>query len=196
MTVRLGDRNGSGPDGGADDDGDDETWWDRHGWEVPTPVAAVRAGAGPSGSVAREASGEHASAEHTSATDGGFRWSTLLLAVAVPGGIVTLPVLGFTGGPGRVLTPTLWALIGLAVGVALSHREPRWDLGDTRRVEPLLAWALAYAVTATAGVRFFEGVPGWWVPATVVTALAPLLTAWVRRRSGQSAAGRPAATRT
>lgn len=179
MTVRLGDRTGPGPDGGADDDRDDETWWDRHGWEVPAPVTTARADAGYQDSAPRE----QADAKSGEAA-GSVRWSTLLLSVALLGGVVTLPVLGFTGGPGRVLTPTLWALIGLAVGVGLSHREPRWDLGEARRLEPLLAWVLAYAVTATIGLRFFEGVVGWWLPATVLTALSPLVTARIRRLGG------------
>jgi len=179
MTVRLGDRTGPEPDGGpdgvvtrgpdgvADDEADDETWWDRHGWEVPVAATTDRRLAAP-GAAADPGAGTPADR---------FGWSTLLLSAAVVGGLVTLPVLGFTGGPGRVLTPTLWALIGTAVGVRLSHREPRWDLGDPRRVELLLVWAVAYAVV---GLRFFEGVAGWWVPATVLTALAPPTSTRVR----------------
>lgn len=170
MTVRLGhDRTGPDPD----DDADDETWWDRHGWEVPVAAATHRPHDAPAGSTGP---GADASADR-------FGWSTLLLSVAVVGGLVTLPVLGFTGGPGRVLTPTLWALIGTAVGVRLSHREPRWDLGDPRRVEPLLAWVVTYAVTALVGLRLFEGDAGWWLPATALTALSPLATTRLRRRN-------------
>lgn len=171
MTVHLGDRTGPEPDGGADDDADDETWWDRHGWEVPAAVSTGRRDPAPGGS-ADPGAGTPADR---------FGWSTLLLSVAVVGGLVTLPVLGFTGSVGRVLTPTLWALIGTAFGVRLSHREPRWDLGDPHRVEPLLVWAVAYAVTGLVGLRFFDGVAGWWVPATVLTALAPVASVRVRQ---------------
>lgn len=167
MTVRPDDRAGPEPD----DDADDETWWDRHGSDAPAVAVSCHPGAAPGGQARPD----------VDATADRFGWSTLLLSVAVVGGLVTLPVLGFTGGPGRVLTPTLWALIGTAVGVRLSHREPRWDLGDPRRVEVLLVWVVAYAIGALVGLRFFEGDAAWWLPATVLTVLAPFATARSRR---------------
>ncbi len=177
MTVRLGDPAGSEPvePDGSDEpdepDEDDETWWDRHGWEVPTPYSTV-----PSA----DAAPDPADAD-VQRSDEWFGWSTLLLSVAVLGGLVTLPVLGLAGAPGRVLAPALWALIGTAVGVRFSYREPRWAPGDARRLGSLLAWGLAYALTALVGLRFFEGVAGWWGPATVLTALTPF--AHIRLRS-------------
>jgi len=147
---------------------DDPTWWDRHGWDgvSPSPAAASLApGDGP---------------DPTAAANDGPRWSTMLTAVAVVGGLLTLPVLGFAGGFGRILAPTVWAFVGLAVGLRLSDREPAWDLRDARRVEPLVGWLLAYAGTAVMGLRWFEGVEGWWVPGTVLTALMPFAVARAR----------------
>lgn len=178
MTVRLGDPAGFEPVEPApfdepDGDEDDETWWDRHGWEVPTPYSTV-----PSGDTDVDPADVGAQR-----SDEWFGWSTLLLSVAVVGGLVTLPVLGLAGAPGRVLAPALWALIGTAVGVRFSYREPRWAPGDARRLGSLLAWGLAYALTALVGLRFFEGVVGWWAPATVLTAVTPFAHIRFRYRS-------------
>lgn len=182
MTADLGDRRAAEPD-----PVEDSGWWDRHGWELPVPSPLTRAERPAHDSADDDrADDDRADDDRAdeSADDGGavwFGWSALLVCVAVAGSLVTLPVLGFAGGLGRVLAPTLWALLGTGVGVSLSAREPAWDL-DRRRVEPLAAWLLAYTVAAVVGMRFFEDVAAWWVPATVLTALAPVVTARVRRR--------------
>lgn len=153
-------------------DADEVTWWDRHGWDYPE-AADVDQPDEPEEPVGMST---------------GYGWSALLLAVAVVGGMITLPVLGLTGGFGHVLAPALWALIATVVGVRLGGREPVWDLGDRRRVEPLLAWAAAYALTAGIGLQWLAGSILWWVCATVLTTVAPVLPPLIRSRRRPSGA--------
>ncbi len=174
MTAHVADRKD------PDDPADDATWWDRHGWDggsAGDPSSRVRA---PGPDLSDPQTDDSGTEDPDGPRPAGVRWSTLLTAVVLLGGLITLPVLGLAGGFGRVLAPTAWALLGLAVGLRLSDREPTWDLSDLRRVEPLIGWGLGYAVTALAGLRWYEGVPGWWVPGTVATALMPFVFARAR----------------
>ena len=177
MTAHLADRTD------PDDPADDDTWWDRHGWDGAPPATGSlpgRSARDPDPSVGDgDRSAGDRDRERDTTQRAGVAWSTLLVGVAVLGGLITLPVLGFAGGLGRVLAPTAWAFVGLRVGVGLSDREPRWDLADPRRVEPLVWWVVAYAVTALVGLHRFEGVTAWWVPGTVGTAVLPFAVARV-----------------
>lgn len=161
----------SGDPGQSGDSGDDSTWWDRHGDGSPPGVAAATVPADEP--------------EPGAAGSGGPPWSILLTTVAVVGSVLTLPVLGFAGGFGRIVAPTVWVFVGLAVGLRLSDRAPTWDLRDRRRVERLVGCLVAYAGTAVPGLRWFEGEAAWWVPGTVLTALTPFAMAQARRGAGR-----------
>ena len=170
MTAHVADRTD------PDEPADDATWWDRHGWDGGSPATASVVAEPPLEDGSPDADGRDPDGPQPA----GVRWSTLVMSVALLGGLITLPVLGFAGGFGRVLAPTAWAFVGLVVGLRLSDREPAWDLDDPHRVEPLVAWVLAYAATALVGLHWFEGVAGWWVPGTVLTAVLPFAVARLR----------------
>ena len=195
MTAHVADRTD------PDEPADDATWWDRHGWDGGVPAGARLVGPplATDGAALDERLDGHLDGDVEEDPDrpqpAGVRWSTLLLSVALLGGLITLPVLGFAGGFGRVLAPTAWVFVGLVVGLRLSDREPTWDLADPHRVEPLVGWVLAYATTALIGLRGFEGVAGWWVPGTVVTAVLPFVVARLRPAAALARAVRRVAAR-
>lgn len=160
----------------AADVDDDDTWWDRHGWDLGDTDAAVDDVPVDDDDPAVETAGADLS------------WSRLANAVAVVGTLVTLPLLGLTGGYGRILAPVAWTFLGLGVSLALSGREPAWDLREPRRAEPVGVWAVLYAAVVVVGLNAAPLTGNWvyWLPATAGAALVPLVVArfrWAEERA-------------
>ncbi len=166
-------------------DSDEGSWWDRHGWDYPTGAAAPSdtAFADAAFADAAVAEGEQSLPWHGDAdAPGGLAWSRVATVFLVAGTPLTLPMIGLAGGYGRILGPAIWALLGLALSLLLTGREPVWDLNRPRRAEPLLSWAAAYLLGLFVGLNVpgLNGAVWFWIPMTLFAAIAPLVLARLR----------------
>lgn len=162
------------------DDRDDDTWWDRHGWDGPAAPGAADDRGGLDAEPGSDGPGSGGGSPGQ--VSDGPPWSRVLSVVAATGTLLTLPLAGFAGGYGRIAAPAVWALVGLAASLLLSRREPDWDLGEPRRAEPVVGWAVAYLLVLVVGLDVgpLAGSPGYWLPLTPAVAAVPWVLARLR----------------
>ncbi|MFC8922123.1 hypothetical protein [Cellulosimicrobium sp. NPDC057127] len=121
-----------------------------------------------------------------------WRWVRVYLGGWAVASAALVAAIGLGGTAGMVVALSVWGAL-VAIGVTWARRQGFAVAAAGRRIGIGAGlWAATYGVILAVGLTAFEGAPGYWVPAAVVSAV-PLLAAawWPSRTDVASATGVP-----